>query len=303
MKNKILLALVVFLTIVLIVQTKSNLSNNDIRIEENKTTIDVKDSNTGDIENKGLEDYVVGVVAAEMPASFNEEALKAQAIASRTYAYYKITHSNKDYDVLSDISDQAYINESGMKEKWGSNYENYYKKIVSAVNSTKNEIMTYDGEVIKSFYFAMSNGYTSNVQTVFGENYPYLVSVESKWDNDSLNKYEVINTLSTNDFCNKLNISCNPLIINNQKYDETGRTEEITINSTTFKGTEIRKLLDLRSTDIKIEVEGDNVTIITKGYGHGVGLSQYGANGMASDGYDCYEILKHYYQGIKIEKI
>jgi stage II sporulation protein D len=190
-----------------------------------------------------------------------------------------------------------------MQEKWQNDFDTYYNKIKQAVNATKDEVMTYDGDVIESFYFAMSNGYTEDAMTVFSENLPYLESIQSKWDNESLNNFEVINNLSTDEFCQKLNINCNNIVINNQIYDDTGRTKEITINSTTFSGTKFRKLLNLRSTDFEITISDNEIIIKTKGYGHGVGMSQYGANGMASEGYDCYEILKYYYKNIEIEKL
>ena len=302
MKNRVLLSIVAVLSVVLIAEPSDSIIK-DINLNDNSKTIDIKDSVTGNIENKELEEYVVGVVAAEMPASFDMEALKAQAIASRTYAYYKMTHTDKNYDVISDISDQAYITKEQMKEKWQDDYEEYYKKVKKAVDDTKNEIMTYNGEVIKAFYFSMSNGYTEEVSTVFGESYPYLKSVKSEWDNPSLNKYEVITKFSTEDFCNKLSINCNNIVINSQGYDNTGRTTEITINSKKIKGTDFRKLLDLRSTDFRISIDKDEVIITTKGYGHGVGMSQYGANGMAKEGYKCHDILKYYYQGIDFSKI
>lgn len=301
MTNKLLMVVVVVLSIVLVLEL--NVNKKDVKLDSKNKTIDVKNSETGKVETKDLENYVIGVVAAEMPASFSYEALKAQAIASRTYAYYKMKNSNGDYDIIADISNQAYIDENDMKEKWQDDFDNYYEKIKKAVNETKNEIMTYDDEVIESFYFAMSNGYTEDVVNVFGEDLPYLESVESKWDNESINKYEVNTQLSTDEFCQKLNISCSPLVINNQIYDDTGRTKEITINSTKFLGTDFRKLLGLRSTDFEITINNDVVNIKTEGYGHGVGMSQYGANGMAKEGYDCYEILKYYYKGIEIEKI
>ena len=301
MKNKILLTIATILSFIFVLEPKNSINNN-FKIES-KNTIDVKDSETGNIENKELEEYIVGVVAAEMPATFYEEALKAQAIAARTYAYYKMKNSTGNYDVISDISNQAYITKEQMKEKWQDKYALYYNKVLDAVTKTSGEIMTYKGNVIEAFYFAMSNGYTEDVASVFNEDLPYLKSVKSKWDNNSLNKYEVTISLSKSEFCEKLGISCDNLNIENQIYDNTGRTKTITINSKTFKGTDFRKLLDLRSADFKIDVQNDLINITTKGYGHGVGMSQYGANGMAKDGSNCYEILKHYYQGIKIEKI
>ena len=299
MKNGILLVVIGILSFTLIKQPNNIKFNNN----GNSKTIDVKDSMTGSVENKKLEDYVVGVVAGEMPASFEMEALKAQAIASRSYAYFKMSHSGNDYDVISDISDQVYITVDQMKEKWGEDFDEYYKKITKAVNDTKGEIMTYNDEVIKAFYFSMSNGYTEDVSPVFGEDYPYLKSVRSKWDNQSLNKYEVTTDFTKEDFCNKLSINCDSINIENQTYDDTGRTSTITINSKTFKGTEFRKLLNLRSADFSINVKDTGISITTKGYGHGVGMSQYGANGMAQEGFDCYAILNYYYQGIQFSKL
>lgn len=304
MKNKLLLIVVVVLTMVLLIEIKTpkkEIQNN--KNNNNQEEIKVKNIATGAIETKDLENYVMGVVAAEMPASFSIEALKAQAIASRSYAYYKMNQNNGNYDIIADVSNQAYINDDEMHEKWQEDYDIYYKKIKEAVDGTKNEVMTYDGQVIEAFYFAMSNGYTEDVVSVFGESLPYLKSVESKWDNNSLSNYEVNTQLSTEEFLKKLNLNNNIIVINNQIYDETGRTKEITINSITFKGTEFRKLLNLRSTDFKIEVDNNIVNITTKGYGHGVGMSQYGANGMAKDGFDCYTILKYYYKDIEFQKL
>lgn len=304
MKNKLLLIVVVVLTMVLLIEIKTpkkEIQNN--KNNNNQEEIKVKNIATGAIETKDLENYVMGVVAAEMPASFSIEALKAQAIASRSYAYYKMKQNNGNYDIIADVSNQAYINDDEMHEKWQEDYDIYYKKIKEAVDGTKNEVMTYDGQVIEAFYFAMSNGYTEDVVSVFGESLPYLKSVESKWDNNSLSNYEVNTQLSTEEFLKKLNLNNNIIVINNQIYDETGRTKEITINSTTFKGTEFRKLLNLRSTDFNIEVDNNIVNITTKGYGHGVGMSQYGANGMAKDGFDCYTILKYYYKDIEFQKL
>lgn len=304
MKNKLLLVVALVLTVILIIEI--NLPKKEKKfLNESKTQekIKVKDTTTGLIETKDLENYVIGVVAAEMPASFSIEALKAQAIASRSYAYYKMKKSNGNYDIISDISNQAYITEEEMKEKWQENYEIYYKKIKEAVDTTKNEIMTYNDEVIEAFYFAMSNGYTEDVLSVFNEDLPYLKSVESKWDNETLNNYIVNTQLSTEEFIQKLGINSKDIVINNQIYDDTGRTKEITINSTIFKGTEFRKLLNLRSTDFQISLKDNIVNITTKGYGHGVGMSQYGANGMAKEGFDCYTILKYYYKDIEFQKI
>lgn len=302
MKNKLLLMVVVVLSVILL-GIVVNKKEQKIEHKKEENLINVKNNDTEEVEQKDLEEYVLGVVAAEMPASFSYEALKAQAIAARTYAVYKMKNTKEEYDVIADVSNQAYITEEQMKEKWQQEFSTYYEKIKKAVKETEKEIMYYNGEVIESFYFAMSNGKTENVSAVFGESLPYLISVESKWDNETIKNYEVNTQLSTAEFCNKLNISCNSIVINNQIYDDTGRTKEITINEKQFSGTDVRKLLGLRSTDFTIEINGEIINIKTKGYGHGVGMSQYGANGMAKEGYDCYEILKYYYKDIEIKKM
>ncbi len=300
MKNKLLLIVVICLLVVF----KLNIHKKELKeIKKNEeANIKIKDENNN-VSQLSLEDYVVGVVAAEMPASFNIEALKAQAVASRTFAVYKMEHNNsKEYDISSTINDQAYITVEQMHDKWQNDYEKYYEKVKSAVVATDNEVMVYQGNVIESFYYAMSNGYTSDAQSVFSESLPYLASVESKWDNNQ-NNFLVSTTIKKEDFCQKLNIDCTSINISDITRDKTNRVSSININNQTFKGTNFRTLLNLRSTDFEIEINDDNVLITTKGYGHGVGMSQYGANGMAKEGKNYQEILKYYYQNIDLTKL
>lgn len=300
MKNKILLCIVVILSVVCIIQSKTGKKEVKQNINNN---INVKDSTTGEITSQDLENYIVGVVAAEMPASFSYEAIKAQAIASRTYAVYQINNSKNEFDVVTDISNQAYITEEEMRDKWKAEYTKYYDIIKKAVSETTGEVLIYDNQVIESFYFAMSNGYTAQSSTVFKEELPYINSVESPWDNESINNYKVLTTLSTADFCEKLNLKKEKINITDILYDDTGRIKSLLINGIQFNGTELRKLLGLRSTDITFTVNKDNIIMETKGYGHGVGMSQYGADGMAKEGNNCYEILKYYYKNVEIKKI
>ena len=293
MKNKILLLIVVVLSVIAISGSKKETTYfNNAKKEEVKEEIKLalKDTSTGEIKNIELEDYIVGVVAGEMPASFNEEALKAQAIASRTYAIYKMKNSNGTYDLVTDKTNQVYITEDKMKKLWQENFDYYFEKIKKAVYDTKDLIMTYNGNVILSMYFARSNGKTEDAILVFGSNEEYLKSVESP--EESLTS-EV--TISKDEFCNKLNIS-------NVLKSSSGRINSLNINGKTFKGTEIRTLFDLKSTDFDISI-GSEIKFVTKGYGHGVGMSQYGANKLAQNGKNYEEILKHYYQNINIEKI
>lgn len=300
MKNKILLLIVVVLSVIAISGSKKETTYfNNAKKEEVKEEIKLalKDTSTGEIKNIELEDYIVGVVAGEMPASFNEEALKAQAIAARTYAMYKMKNSNGTYDLVTDKTNQVYITEDKMKSLWQENFDYYFEKIKKAVYDTKDLIMTYNGDIILSLYFARSNGKTEDAILVFGSNEEYLKSVESP--EESLTS-EV--TISKDEFCNKLNISCDAINISNVLKSSSGRINSLNINGKTFKGTEIRTLFDLKSTDFDITIDSE-IKFITKGYGHGVGMSQYGANKLAQNGKNYEEILKHYYQNINIEKI
>lgn len=301
MKNKYLFIIVIILVVIASVSSSKKrttyFNNEEEKVKENIIVkIKNKDNTVNNIE---LEQYVIGVVAGEMPASFNDEALKAQAIASRTYAVYKMNTSKGDYDLVTDISNQVYITNEEMQEKWGSEYNKYLEKVTNVVNDTKDLVMTYNGEVIESFYFAISNGKTENITSVFNEERDYLKSVESSDTN--VNNFMKTVTITRSEFCNKLNINCDNIVVKDIKYNETGRIDELNINNKVFKGTEIRRLLSLRSTDFKINVS-DNISITTKGYGHGVGMSQYGANEMAKNGSSYEEILKHYYQNIDIVK-
>lgn len=299
MKNRYLLILILILSIIAISsfwKEKTTFFDNS-----EDMNIIIKNKDTDEEKEINLEEYVIGVIAGEMPASFDEEALKAQAIAARSYAINKINTSTTSYDVLTDITNQVYITIEQMQEKWGNDFNYYYEKIKNAVDATKGLVMTYDGEVISAYYFSMSNGYTEDVAAVFGGEKDYLVSVESSWDKNVKN-FTVLTTISKEEFCTKLNIECNNVIINKIKRSDTNHVETILVNNKEFKGTEIRSLLGLRSTDFTIEIDND-IKITTNGYGHGVGMSQYGANEMAKLGYTYDEILKYYYKNIEIEKI
>ncbi len=302
MKNKILLVLVLILSIVLVGVVKFK-KNHSFFNDENKT-IKVK-TKEEEIKELDIESYIVGVLAGEMPASFETEALKAQAVASRSYAIYKILHNtDKNYDVLSDITNQVYITKEEMKEKWGTSYTYYLNRIEDAVNSTENEVMYYDDEIIEAFYFSMSNGATEDAKSVFQEDLPYIKSVSSSWDNESLNNFLVTTKFTLEEFCSKLKLeSCQSIQIDAVNYSGSNRVNSIVINNQKFKGTEIRSLLNLRSTDFSIDINENEIAITTKGYGHGVGMSQYGANGMAKEGYNYKDILNYYYQDITINKM
>ena len=306
MRNKILLAVVLMLTAILIIVSLSiKKVTEPIVMEEGKEPIVIRllDESTNEITNINLEDYIIGVVAAEMPASFELEALKAQAVAARTFAMYKKETRNLDYDLIKGVKDQAYKDNKTLLTQWNVNFFTNYLKIRKAVEETQGQVLTYNGEIINAFYFSMSNGYTENCELVFAQDLPYLNSVSSKWDNESLNNYSYTTTFSKEDFCSSLGITCDKIEIQDITRSEANRVLTIIINGQTFKGTEVRSKLGLRSTDFDITINESDITITTRGYGHGVGMSQYGANGMGQDGYSYEEIVKYYYQNTEITNL
>ena len=243
-----------------------------------------------------LNDYVTGVVASEMPALFNEEALKAQAVAARSFATSKM--ENNFLELTSGISDQVYSPNLKLKEKWNDDYNKYYNKIYNCVKSTHNEVIKRDNKILRTYYFSMSNGYTENSQTVFNDT--TFTSVKSL-ENENTPNYKFQKTFSSSDLNKLLNISS--IDIQNIERNETNHVKSITINNKTYTGIEFRKLLNLRSTDFTIEKQDNNYIITTIGYGHGVGMSQYGANQMAKEGSSYKEILNHYYENTEISEI
>ncbi len=265
----------------------------------------VKRVNKNRIDNVMLEDYVVGVVAGEMPVSFEMEALKAQAVASRSYVLRKINDNiNNDYDVVDTTSNQVYLDLDDLKDNWGNDYVNYLNRVREAVNDTSMEYLEYDGEVINAMFFSTSNGYTEDCVSVFSSDVPYLRSVESSWDSSVNSNFSYRKEIDLKSFYEKLGLEYNnKLNILILERSNSNRVISLRINGVKFSGRDIYNKLGIRSTDFSIDQDGDKVVIITKGYGHGVGMSQYGAYGMAKEGYSYKEILDHYYKGTKLKKI
>lgn len=269
---------------------------------DNTTKVFVSNqANKSDAYAIDLEEYVVGVVAGEMPASFQMEALKAQAVAARTYALYKMKNI-KNYVLSTNINDQVYLTKEQMKNKWGSEFDKYYERIKEAVDSTRGEVLYYQDDLIITYYFAISNGYTDDAQVVFNESRDYLKGVESSWDKNYASMRSV-RTIKKSTFCSKLGISCEDIQISQVNRADNHYVRNITINNKTFTGSEVFHKLALKSMDFTITVSGEDVSILTLGFGHGVGMSQYGAQGMASEGYSYSDILTHYYQNTEISKI
>ena len=269
-------------------------SNSIVRVYRDKT---------GKIERVPIEEYVVGVLAGEVPVSFEDDALKAQAVASRSYVMYQMQRNkNKDYDVVDTVSNQVYLDYEDMKERWKKDYINNINKIKSAVIETAGEYLEYDGKVVEAMFFSTSTGMTENSEDVFSSEVPYLRSVVSTWDEISpaytdskkFSKDEFYKLLGL-DYEEKLNVEVT-------SSTSTGRVKEIKINNKKFTGKDVSSKLKLRSNFFTIDEYDDCIMVSTKGYGHGVGLSQYGAQGMALDGYKYDEILKYYYSGVEIKK-
>lgn len=255
--------------------------------------------NNGSVIQISLEDYIIGVVGAEMPASFQTEALKAQAVAARTYA---LSRTKNGETLTATTSHQVYKTNEQLKATWGSSFSTYYNKIKSAVEATKGEYISYNGNYIDAVYFSTSNGKTEDAVNVWGESKPYLKSVDSPWDT-KVSSFSSSKTLSMSTISNKLGVnltSASQIIINSKTIGN--RVKSVTICGKEFTGVQIRTLLGLRSADFTITQSGQNIVFSTKGFGHGVGMSQYGANEMAKSGKSYRQILTHYYTGVQITK-
>ena len=282
-------------------QNSNNTIGNNASISNNISSgilIKLRRSN-GEIIEMDLEEYLVGVVAAEMPASFNIEALKAQSVVARTYTL-KLLESNRE--ITDDVKTQVYKSNNELQNMWGSNYTNYYQKVKNAVDQTNGLVIKYNGSLIDAVYHSTSNGYTEDAINVWGNSIPYLKTVTSPWDTSS--------TSYLRNICIGFDVISNALKINFDSSstidvisrDESNRILKVRFNDKEYSGVEIRNLLGLRSTDFDAEISSNGVNFTTRGYGHGVGMSQYGANGMAKSGYSFEQILNHYYLGIKIVK-
>lgn len=272
---------------------------------EKKVSVMIGDEKT----EMDAEEYIVGVVAGEVYPTYSPEALKAQAVAARTYLYYKLNGGGcaKGADICTDSKHcQAYKSDEKMRSQWGENYEAYLKNIRDAVKSTEGEIITYDSAPICALYHSSSVGKTEDCVSVFGGSRPYLVSVDTPIDtNDS--EYTKDKTLTKDEFTAKINAAFPDLKVNNidlkiVSYTDAGRVSTVKIGEKSIKATALRKALDLRSTDFTFKIENEKITFTQRGYGHGVGMSQHGAQALALSGKTYRDILLHYYTGCEITK-
>lgn len=304
MKKMLLLVIIILLVPYIIVSIFMKEEEMKFFYNENQI-VRVKREKEKTIERIPFEVYIRGVLAGEMPTSFHIEALKAQAVAARSYVLKKMEQNkNEQYDVVDTVSNQVYLSDQQLKEKWGKDYVSKMNKITTAVLETTGEYLEYQGEIAEAFFFSTSAGKTENVEEVFSEKLPYLRSVDSSWDKEESPVYEVEKRFSLKEFYQLLGLQYqDSLVVKITKTTSTGRIKKLQINGTIFSGSTVYQKLALRSTFFEIKKIKNEVIVTTRGFGHGVGMSQYGAEGMAKQGYTYDQILKHYYQGINIKKM
>ena len=287
---------------------------------ESKERVKVFINKTNETVEIGLEEYLKSVVASEMPGEFEEEALKAQAVAARTYAMSRMKifsengHPDHSQAPLCDgVHCQVYIPYEKLKEIKSSDWVlKYWGKISEAVEETQGQVMTYEGELVdQPLFHSTSGGNTENSEDVFITSVPYLRSVESPFEQEAP-YYKDSVTIGSNEFKSQILAKYKNLSIDLSHIEDSvqilerssgGRVSKIKVGNLVLSGRDVREMLGLRSANFTIESRNNQITFNTIGYGHGVGMSQWGANGMAEQGIDYIEILQHYYQGVEIHTI
>lgn len=288
---------------------------------ESGEKIKVQLTGTNEVIEMTVNEYLVGVVPAEMPPDYEEEALKAQAVVARTYLYQKMSNnSHKDVDICDNPSHcQAYYSYEKLMNAWEKTKkydkqtrDKYYEKIKKAVLDTDNNVVTYNEKYIKAFFHACSAGKTEDVSEIWGEvEIPYLKAVESIEDETYKNyssKVKFTKSQIVDKINNTISIKCDENVeradfIKIIEYTKSGRVKYVQIGGVKYKATDLRTALGLRSTNFTIEQDGENITFNVKGNGHGIGMSQVGADYLAKQGKDYKHIIEHYYTGVKVEEI
>lgn len=278
--------------------------------------ISVLSSSTQKIKKIGMREYVIGCVAAEMSANYHTEALKAQAVASYTYAKKTCEQNGKHKDLLlgeADITDnsemhQGYLDKSRRDEKWGEKADEYEAKIAAAVDEVFGNHLTFNGETALTLYHAISAGSTLSAKNLWDSEIPYLTSVESP--GDRLSPEYVRKIEFTQSEFKKLAKKCGAKLdgeadswVGKAEKTEEGYVANITIGGTEISGSKVRSEFALRSLCFDIEYKNGKFVFTCYGYGHGVGMSQYGADYLARQGFSWREILMHYYPGTELVKV
>lgn len=264
---------------------------------------------TDEVEVINAVDYLCGVVAAEMPANYEPEALKAQAVAAYTFACHRRkARTDERYDVTDTVSDQAYISPDEQRQKWGNDYDKYSEKIRSAVEAVAGQVLTYEGNAILAAYHSISGGKTESAANVWGDRYPYLQSVESVGDVLSPNYLSTVQ-VSEADFSaavKELGVTVSGDAsgwITDKKTSDSGTVLSVKVCGTEVTGKNLRKALGLKSANFDASFADGNFTFTVRGYGHGIGMSQYGAQFMALQGSSYTEILGWYYPEATLETV
>ena len=265
------------------------------------------------VEEMTLAAYLPGVVRGEMPAAFEPQALAAQAVAERTYIYYHLRGGPKDAHPDADICMDpsccnAWVSEDKAREKWGDKYDAYEAKIDQAVSDTDGQVILYDGAPILAAFHSSSAGITANSADVWTSDLPYLHSVTSPESGDTVPNYYSVTTVAAEDFRATF-LAAHPDAvlegdcagwITGVTENDSGRVESAAVGGVTVRGTELRSLYGLRSASFTVSAGEDGITFHVTGYGHGVGMSQYGANELAKEGKTWQEIIAWYYTGVTI---
>lgn len=289
--------------------------NEEVVYEYNKYgTINLLHKKTGEVEQVNIDEYLCNVVSAEMPADYEIEALKAQAIVARTYTIYKILNKKHENADICDDSTccQAWISKDDRLARWEeSKRESNWQKICDAVNGTKGKIITYNNVPINAFFHSNSGGITEIPVNVWGgTGYPYLQSVETSGE-DAYTQYSSEVVLKQEELLEKLKEKYSDISIDfsNEddikilEYTEGNRIKTIKFGNHEVSGVEVRSLLGLRSANFEVIREGDSIKFSVKGYGHGVGMSQTGADSLAKQGKNADEIIKHFYKDVEIKEV
>ena len=279
-------------------------------------TIKLLHSGSGQIEELPIDEYLYGVVSSEMPANYEAEALKAQAIVARTYTIYQIMNNSGKHPG-ADICDnssccQAWISKDERLSKWApEEAESNWNKIVDAVNSTSGRIITYQNKPINAFFHSNSGGKTESSLNIWGGiDYPYLKSVETAGE-EGYTQYSSEAKFTKEELLNKLKEKYEDCEIDYSQenciqileYTTSGRVKTIKFGNKEIAGTEARTILGLRSTNFTFTISGDEIIFSVIGYGHGVGMSQTGADALAKSGSNCEEIIKHFYTDVEIVEV
>jgi stage II sporulation protein D len=271
--------------------------------------INVYNTETEKLMQLEMETYIAGVVAAEMPASFELDALKAQAVAARTFALKRMNTPNSNVTALypkaqittSPATCQAWISDDEQRERWGKDYIKWHQKIIQAVTETAGEVLCYDGVLIDPVYHAScGGGATESAEYVWGNAKPYLVSVPCNHPADQHSG--VTMAISQAELMEKLDLQSNAVNVIAEERTPSNRLKTMLVGDNTIRGSELRNALGLKSTLIDWLIIGEQMIVTTNGYGHGAGMCQNGANYYAQLGYNYQQILQHYYRGAVVQK-